>query len=139
MKLTLRRVRDGYQQVGRIAREIVAVRVTVLAGVGIIGGELVRDGVIPDGLADSVTHWSTVTFAVLGVVTGVLWARQGTTPADPQLQPKDKYGNDLVSALDVGPHDGLGDVIAGLPADGPSAADALAAAAALQPTDPASP
>lgn len=137
MKLTLRRVQDGYQEVGRIAREIVAVRVTFLAGLGIILGELVRDGIIPDGLADWVTHWATVAFAALGVVTGVLWARRGATPTDPQLQPRDKYGNPLVSALDVGPHAGLSEPPEGVGTTdtltGPTAADALAAAAVINP------
>lgn len=144
MKLTLRRVQDGYQEVGRIAREIVAVRVTFLAGLGIILGELVRDGIVPDGLADWITHWATIAFSLLGVLVGVLWARRGATPTDPQLLPKDKYGNPLVSALDVGPHAGRAELDQ---ADlGPlskstgtvSAVAALAAAAALNP-QPAQP
>lgn len=141
MKLTLAAVRGDYEMAGRLDRAIVAKRVPILAGLGIIAGELVRDGIIPDGLANGVTHWSTVVFTVLGVAGGVLWAHQGATPADPQLQPKDKYGNDLISALKAGPHAGIAAPlpdVAGGPAgaatvQSPSAAAALAAAAAINP------
>lgn len=133
MKLSAAGLRADYAQVGKINRAIVAKRVPILAGLGIVAGELVRDGAIPDGLANSVTHWATVIFTALGVIGGVLWAQRGTTPADPQLQPKDIHGNDLVSALDVGPHAGLDDV------ETPSAASALAAAAMINPSLPTAP
>lgn len=135
MRLGLAALRGDYEKAGAIDRAVVAKRVPVLAGLGIVAGELVRDGVIPDGLANGITHWATVAFTALGVLGGVLWAQRGTTPADPQLLPKDKYGNDLVSALSVGPHAGLSDddpaPVAAL--SGPTAADALAAAAAINP------
>jgi hypothetical protein len=136
VKLTLRRVGDGYRKVGAFTRATVAKRVTYLAGGGIILGELVRDGIVPAGLADGITHWATVAFSVLGVAAGVLWAHAGATPADPQLLPKDKYGNRLVSALDVGPHAGLSTEPDGLAPDAgaaTAAATALAAAAEINP------
>lgn len=115
-----------YQQAGNLAREVVAVRVPVLTGLGVITGLLVQQGVIPDGLANDVTHRAAVAFTVLGVVAGVLWARKGTTPANPSLNPKDSYGNRLVSDLAIGPH-------AGMTASSPVAAEvAFAAAAAIQ-------
>lgn len=142
MKLTLGRLGAGYQRASVLGRAIVAKRVPTLAGLGIILGELVRDGIIPDGLANGVTHWATVGFTAAGVIGGVLWAHQGTTPADPQLLPKDKYGNPLVSVRPTGPHGGLPAPVSicepstGEPSAGeqqPSAAAALAVAAAISP------
>lgn len=122
-----------YQHAGWYARAIVAKRVPTLTGLGIILGELVRAGVIPDGLSDQVTHWATVAFTVLGVIAGVLWAQRGTTPADPSLHPVDSHGDLLVSDLTVGPH-------AGTDAATADATDALAAAEAIHPMgDPAAP
>lgn len=106
---SLRDIRRGYQQAGTFARAIVAKRLAVLGGLGIITGELVRNEVIPVGLSDGVTHWATVFFSVLGVVTGVLWAQSGTTPADPALKPMDKDRNYLAPVVDptTAPHPGL--------------------------------
>lgn len=140
MKLILSRLRSGYQQAGVLARAVVAKRVTILAGGGIVLGELVRNGIIPDGVSSGVTHSATVGFSVLGVVAGVLWAHAGATPADPELKPKDKYGNPLVSARSTGPHDGLSIPVApestasAEPSTSPpSAAAALSEAAAINP------
>jgi len=120
------RLQQDWAAAGRFARAVVAKRVTVLAGVGLVGGELVRDGVIPDGLAAAATHWAGVVISVLGVAAGILWAQRATTPADPQLGPKDLYGNRLVSELSVGPHSGSD------PAEN-SGPTALAAADAIHP------
>ncbi len=112
MKLSQNRIERGYQEAGTIARAIVAKRAGIVGGLGVILGELVRDGLIGDGLSDQVTRWATVCFGVLGVVTGALWAQSGTTPADPALNPTDRYGNRLVSELAVGPHPGAEPVVA---------------------------
>lgn len=127
---SIEELKKDYQTAGRLTREIVAVRVPVLAGVGLIGGVLVQQGVIPDGVADSVTHWAGVVFTVVGVVAGVLWARKDTTVADPKRVPMDKDGNFLAPVVVDGPHPGRSDELA--PAD----AQAAFAAAELvrQPT-----
>lgn len=91
-------VEADWKEAGTLARAIVAKRVTVLGGLGIIAGELVRDKVIPTGLATDVTHWATVALTVLGVAAGVLWAQSGTTPADTALAPKSATGQVLVEA-----------------------------------------
>ncbi len=103
MKRTLQ---QDWQEAGVIARAVVAKRVTILTTLGLIVGILVREGLIPDGLSNRITHWSTVALTLLGVAAGVLWAQRGVTPADPQLRPTDVYGNPLVSELSVGPHAG---------------------------------
>lgn len=118
-------LRNDYRQAGVISRAIVAKRAGILSVLGLASGALVQNGVIPDGLANSVTHWATVALGGLGVVVGVLWAQRGVTPADPAKRPADIYGNELVSALTVGPHSGK-DVV---PAD----TSALDAANAIRP------
>lgn len=102
-------LKRDYQTAGRLTREIVAVRVPVLAGTGIVLGSLVQNGVIPSGVADGVTHWATVAFTVIGVVAGVLWARKDTTVADPKRVPMDKDGNFLAPVVVDGPHPGRTD------------------------------
>lgn len=101
------RLQQDWAEAGWFARAVVAKRVTALAGVGIISGELVRDGVIPVNMATTATHWTGVAFSVLGVASGVLWAHRASTPADPQLGPTDRHGNRLVSELSIGPHAGV--------------------------------
>lgn len=108
-------LKKDYETAGRLTREIVAVRVPVLAGTGIVLGTLVQNGVIPDGLANGVTHWATVAFTVIGVLSGVLWARKGTTVADPARVPMDKDGNFLAPVVVEGPHPGRPDDVT--PAD----------------------
>ncbi len=107
MRHSLTALRERWNQAGKVARAIVAKRVGILTGSGLILGELVRTEVIPLNVSNDITHWAGVTLSVLGVVTGVLWAQSGTTPADPQLTPTDLYGHRLVSELDYGPHAGI--------------------------------
>lgn len=122
------------QQVGAFARAVVAKRVLVLSTIGLVLGVLVQNRVLSIGLETQVTHWAEVTLSVIGILSGTIWAQRGATPADPALQPKDKFGNDLVSALTVGPHAGIDPVAPDLPVGDPLDVDgALAAAAAIHP------
>lgn len=128
------RLQDDWNKIGKLDRAIVAKRVPILATAGIALAELVRDGVIPDGVSNTITHLLSVGLIVLGVASGAFWAQRGTTPADPQLSPTDMYGNKLVSALSIGPH-------AGVAPNSATTSDALDAANAVFPMDnpPAAP
>lgn len=107
--MNVEELKKDYQTAGRLTREIVAVRVPVLTGAGVVLGTLVQNGVLPDGVANGVTHWAGVGFTVLGVIAGVLWARKDTTVADPKRVPIDKDGNFLAPVIVDGPHPGRPD------------------------------
>lgn len=122
------RLKDDWNKVGAWTRAVVARRVLVLAAVGAVSGELVRDQIIPLTLSTTVTHWVTVALNVAGVIAGALWAHNGSTPADPLKQPQDIYGNKLVSELTAGPHPGAPAVL-----DVPDVTVAFAAAEQIHP------
>lgn len=85
-----------YRKASAFARAIVAKRVTILAGAGIILGELVRAGILPDRVSGQVATILGITLDALGVITGIVWAQSGTTPADQNLQPTSSDGQLLV-------------------------------------------
>lgn len=92
-------------EVSTFARAIVAKRVTILAGAGIILGELVRAGLLPDAVSGRVSTLLGVTLDILGVLTGIIWAQAGTTPAAVALQPKDLNGTPLLPDYTLGEAD----------------------------------
>lgn len=89
----------------RFAREVVARRVAILAGLPVVLTALVAFGV-PLGVEAVIKRDVAAALDILGVLAAIVAARRVATPADPGLHPTDKYGNPLVSDISVGPHGG---------------------------------
>lgn len=101
------------KEVGKISsfsRAVVAQRTAIGSGIGLVILFLTSNHVIPTTWAGAATHWINVGLdgmGVLSIAVGIITAHMAATPADPQLHPKDRYGNDLVSSTDFGPHPGV--------------------------------
>lgn len=103
------RIADVETEISKVSREVIARRAGITTGLSMLLVFLNTEHVIPQPWTGSVMHWLNFAFDLLAVlvsVAGLVWARNGVTTADPAKGPVDIYGNELVSALSVGPHAG---------------------------------
>lgn len=85
-------------ELGGLAREIVAKRLAIVAAVTAAVSVAASYGWITPGVGDYATSWITRALDALGVIVGVFWARQGVTPADPALAPTSAHGAPFIEA-----------------------------------------
>lgn len=81
-----------------LGREIVAKRAGITAAIGIGLGLMVQLGVIPLDLSAQVEGKVTLILAALAAMSGIVWTRQGVTPANPALAPTSANGLPLIEA-----------------------------------------
>ena len=120
--------RKNAAEVGRLSREVVARRAGIASGLGLVLAVVNSNHLLPQPWTGDIQHGVNVGIDLLAAIitaAGIIRARAAATPADPSLYPKDIHGDDLVSALRVGPHAGIEDA-------SPDAAAAFAAAATIQ-------
>lgn len=96
MTSILKAVEQDYKRAGGFAREIVAKRLAVTNTVGGGVSALLLTHVISVGQSDRITAAIAGGFALLANLVGVLWARDGVTPADPALDPTSNAGEALI-------------------------------------------
>lgn len=90
------KLKRWWSETGRVAREIVAKRTAIVGGATVIGGALVTFDVIPADLSAKGLGLVLAGLGILQAVVTALWARAGTTPADPALLPTSSNGIPLV-------------------------------------------
>lgn len=100
------RVSRAGQHVSGWAREIVAKRLLIAAAVAAVAHLLVGTGLVPPGVSEQAELWTVSIIDAIALVGAIWWARAGTTPADPALQPTSSNGRPLVEAAstDAGGH-----------------------------------
>lgn len=83
-----------------LAREIVAKRIAITSAVGIVLALLVQLDVIPIGWSQTAQTWVSAVLLALSQLVGIVWTRDGVTPADPALAPMSSAGVRLVEAYE---------------------------------------
>lgn len=78
------------------AREVIARRALIVAAVAGGAHFAVARGWMPGDWSQTAEDTTTGLIDLVGLVAAVFWARTGTTPADPALQPMSTNGVPLV-------------------------------------------
>lgn len=135
-------VEKDYAEVGSLAREIVAKRVTITAAVSAALDLALAEHWVSVSLSAHATSWLAIGLNGVAAVVGVLWSRDATTPADPALNPTSVAGEALVAIAGSAPRAARPLPIATPVSTAPVAADlasaAFTAAAAVAPVTTAS-
>ncbi len=87
---------NDMNEIGLWAREIVAMRVAILAVVAVVLSVLVSTHALTPDWSDHVTTWVTRIIDLVTAVAAVVWIRPDVTPADPNLNPTSVNGVPLV-------------------------------------------